>query len=184
MRDGPMSAPRRKFIQRGLVGGALLALAGGGLLAYPTGARARPRGRLLALGPQAFAVLAVVAARMVPEGDPIAIAESVDRTLAYALPEAAQDVERLLLVLDSALVGLLFELKPQPFSRLDPAAQDAVLDGWRDSRVQLRRTGYQALRKLCLAAYYVDSSTWPKLGYSIPAGIQGMAYDDSRMPPQ
>ena len=45
----------------------------------------------------------------------------------------------------------------------------------------MRRIGYQALRKLSLAAYYVEESSWGPLAYQPPRGFNAMAYDDSQV---
>ena len=168
---------RRSFITRGLLGGLLLAGAGGlGLGLWPTRYGWRPRGPLKVLNQRQFAVLAAVAARTVraPGADPQAIAERVDATLAFTTDEAKHDFGQLLLLFENALAGLVLDGRPRPFTRLRPEEQDAVLDAWRDSHMVLRRSGYQALRKLTLAAHYSSPSTWDSCGYAGPPQISGV----------
>jgi hypothetical protein len=71
-------------------------------------------------------------------------------------------------VLESALAGMIFDGRTKPFTRLSPEAQDAVLAHWRDSRLLVRRTGYQVLRKLTCAAHYAQPTSWASVGYPGP----------------
>ncbi len=87
----------------------------------------------------------------------------------------------LLGLFENALPGLLFDGAFFPFTRLSPESQDAVLEHWRDSRLALRRTGYNALRRICLAVAYGDESAWAAMGYPPPpTGLNAIAYDDSK----
>jgi hypothetical protein len=157
-----------------LLGGVLLATAGGlGLVVWPSRIVHRARRPLRVLDERQFAILAAVAARMVtaPGADPIEIAHGVDLTLTFGSLEAQKDFQRLLLLLESALAGLAFDGRGRPFTRLSPEAQDAVLAAWRDSRLVVRRSGYQALRKLTEAAHYASPSSWASVGYPGPPQI-------------
>lgn len=173
---------RRTFLKRGLFGGALLALAGTGLSLVPGKPFGAPLGPLVSLEPKAFQTLAAFAARVVTAKgrDPIAIAQGVDKLLAGATPEARSDINKLLGLFDNALGSFVLDLRVRPFTRLDGAAQDEAIKQWRDSKLAVRRTGYEALRKLCLATYYADESSWGPLGYDPPVGLNKIAYDDSK----
>ena len=174
---------RRAIVQRGLLGGLLLLLGGGtGLALLPSRKVVETVPPLLALTPSRFQVLVAFAARAVPAGaDAVAVALGVDRTLSYGSPEVRQDLDRLLGLFENALPGLLFDGRALPFTRLSPEGQDAVLESWLGSRLALRRTGFQALRKLCLAAYWVEEQGWPGVGYAPPSGLNRYAYDDSKV---
>lgn len=183
--DEPSGADegRRLFLQRGLLGGALLVLGGAATLAGWPGKQfveVAPQA-LRALTPRTFQVVVAIAARVVvdPAADPVAVAHGVDRALAYASPDAREDLRKLLMLFENALPGLL-DFHVLPFTRLDPGAQDAVLARWRDSRIALRRGGYHALRKLCLAAWYATPAAWPAIGYPGPPNFGGLVYDDSK----
>ncbi len=182
--ESKVAAPttsRRRVLKLGLAGGALLLLGGSGLALYPPSrAGGAPTAPLLALDGRAFQVLVAVAARIVTAAgaDPVAIAHGVDRALSYALAETQSDVRALLGLFENALAGFVFDLRLTPFTRLSPSAQDAALESWRTSRLVVRRTGYQALRKLCLASFYVQESSWPELRYAPPSGLNAAAYDD------
>jgi hypothetical protein len=164
---------RRTFLKRGLVGGAVLLLGGGTLALLPTKEVVAPEADLAVLGARAFQVLAAVAKRVVPD--------TVDTLLRRAAPEAQADFNKLLGLFENALPGLLFDGRALPFTQLSPESQDRVLRSWRDSRFALRRSGYHALRRICLATAYADEATWPALGYSPPSGLNAAAYDDSKV---
>ena len=173
---------RRTFIKRGLLGGSLLALGGVGLALYPGRDSALPTEPLRWLEPRPFRALVAFAARVVTAAgrDPIAIAQGVDQLLVAAPVETRSDLNKLLGLLDNALGALLLDGRLTPFSRLDDKAQDHALTQWRDSRLAVRRTGYQALRKLCLATHYAGEASWAALGYAPPTGLNAMAYGDSK----
>jgi hypothetical protein len=101
--------------------------------------------------------------------------------LRRAPPEAQTDFNRLLALFENALPGLLLDGRALPFTRLSAASQDRVLRSWRDSRLALRRSGYHALRTICIATAYADESTWPAIAYAPPSGLNAIAYDDSKI---
>ncbi len=175
---------RRTLLKRGLLGGAVLLLGGGGTLALlPSKSNGAPTEPLLALNASAFNVLVAVAARVVTAkgADPIAIAQGVDKVLSTAVVETRADINNLLGLFENALPAFLFDARVTPFTRLDPDAQDRVLEAWRNSRLIVRRTGYHALRKLCLATWYGSEASWAPIGYAPPSGLNVMAYPDSKM---
>ncbi len=174
---------RRSVLKRGLFGGLLLLLAGGtGLALVPSRDVAPAPGTLLSFSPERFNVLVAFAARVAPPGaDAVAVARGVDLTLSYGLEETRQDIGKLLGLFENALPGLLLDGRALPFTRLSPEGQDAVLESWRTSRLALRRTGFQALRKLCLQAYWIQESSWKAIGYDPPTGLNAAAWDDSKM---
>ncbi len=173
---------RRTFLKRGLIGGGILVLGGGTLAVLPTKELATPSKALVVLSPRSFQVLVAVARRVVPDtADAGAVAQGVDALLERAAPEARADFDKLLGLFENALPGLIFDGRILPFTRLSGASQDAVLRSWRDSRIAIRRNGYHAMRRLCLAVAYADEATWPALGYSPPSGLNAIAYDDSKV---
>src|SRR5262249_13365454 len=86
-------------------------------------------------------------------------------------PESRADLVKLLGLFENALPGLLLDGRALPFTRLDPAAQDRVLEQWRDSRLVLRRSGYHALRRLCLGAYYAAPDACPAVHDGAPPDL-------------
>ena len=156
-----------------MVGGGLLALGGIGLAAWPTNKKYRPTRALKVLNDTEFAILASVAARTVgaPNADPVEITHWADDALITNTPDAQKEFKQLLGLFENALAGLLLDGHIGAFTGLSPEKQDAVLLGWRDSSVAVRRTGYTALRKLTHAAYYANPAHWQQVGYNGPPQI-------------
>lgn len=173
---------RRRFVQRGLFGAAVLLLGGGGLSLYPTRHIASPSKPLRVLDDRGFQVIAAVAARVItaPDADPSALAERIDESLSRVPPEAQADLASLIGLFENALPGLLLDGRATPFTRLDGPAQDRALASWRDSSLVVRRSGYHALRRLCFVAYYGDERAWPGIHYSGPPDVKGFFHDDSK----
>jgi len=180
--DLELTVDRRTFLKRGLFGGALLALGGVGLGLWPGQEIAAPLRSLKILEPKAFQVLVAAATRIVvaPGADPVQIAHTVDESLTYAVPEAKKDFNGLLLLLENALAGLVLDGRPVPFTRVGGEAQDEVLLAWRDSALTVRRCGYHALRKICLAAHWSQEASFASLPYAPPTGLNANAYPDSK----
>lgn len=170
---------RRGLLKRGLLGGALLALGGGSWLALRgTKEASVPPEGLLVLSSREYAVVGALALRLVPlrsgwpSPEDVRVAFNVDRILVRADEGVRRDVKALLALFENALAGFIFAGETAPFTRLSPEAQDARLRGWQESRLALRRTGFEALRALCMAAYYGSPLTWQSLGYlGPPAGF-------------
>lgn len=175
---------RRSVLRRGLVGGALLVLGGGaGLYAFPTKDSASPTRALAVLEPRPFQVLVAIARRVVtvPGADAVAIAHAVDDFLTSGTVEAQADTNKLLMLFENALPGLLFDGRALPFTRLSPESQDDVLRSWRSSRIALRRTGYRVLRNVCLAMHWGMEKSFAAVNYFPPTGLNAAAYDDSKV---
>ena len=51
---------------------------------------------------------------------------------------------------------------------MDAAERDASLRAWRDSRLALRRQGFEALRNLAMLGWYSQDESWPAVGYAGP----------------
>lgn len=175
-----MPLTRRSFLRTGLAGGLLLAVGGAGLALQGTAIR-RPARPLRCLDERSFAVLAAVADRIAPgrDGFPSAselhVAEKVDALLATLDPAMVQEVRQLLGLLENAAVGLLFDGRWRPFTRLPPEEQDEVLRAWQQSRLSIRRTGWAALHGLCSAAYYASPEVHARLGYPGPPDFGNLA---------
>ncbi len=159
----------------------MLLLGSVGLLAFPSGDLARPTRALAVLTPRAFGVLAAIAKRVVTvEGaDAVAIVHGVDDALRFANAQTQGDIVALLMLFENALAGVLFDARFMPFTRLSPQKQDSVLDSWRRSSVDIRRTGYSALKQMCLAAHYINPDNCSSFGYPPPLPYPVVS-DDSK----
>jgi hypothetical protein len=173
--DASHSLSRRALLQRGLVGGALLVAGGAGFLALRGGRRvALPVEGLQVFSEREYAVLDALAHRFIavlpgwPGVEAVGVALAVDRIAQRTEPSVRAELKQLLGLFENALSGFLFGGRTEPFTALDAAEQDRVLEEWRDSRIALRRTGYNVLRTLVLAGYYQSPLTWKSIGFPGP----------------
>ncbi|MBZ4416860.1 hypothetical protein [Myxococcus sp. RHSTA-1-4] len=172
------SLSRRGLLKRGLLGGAVLALGGSGLLATREGlSLPLPPEGLKVLGPREYATLQALARRAFPprqgwpDADTARVAFTADGLLARGDPAVAKEVKQLLGLFENALAGFLVSGRVTPFSRLSPEAQDAAFDEWRDSPLVVLRTGHHALRALVYSAYYMHPAASAATGYFVPEGF-------------
>lgn len=170
-----MNMNRRSFVQKGLLGGALLTLGGGGFLALRRGPMAySPATELKFLSLAEFNVFAAFADRIIPGGEnhvvasALQVAEKADAVMWRAEPGSQAEFKQLLGLFENALPGLLLDGHGRPFTALAPLDQDRVIDRWRRSGITLRRSGYQALKRLACACYYGSPETHAGLGYHGP----------------
>jgi len=166
---------RRDFLQKGLLGGLILAVGGGTwLFTRRTRAQRALEGPFQVLSPEEATVMLAVANRLVPErvGFPrpldVGVPRKVDAILAMAHPATQKEARQLVRLFENALTGLAFEGQLRTFTSSSPEEQDERLRGWAMSRITLRRTGYRALKRLVYAAYYASPETWPVIGYAGP----------------
>ena len=172
---------RRRFLKRGLFGGALLILGGALPFVFRSTRRgSAPRGPLRLLSADEYAVLAAVAARIVPgdgadarwpRAEALDCAGKVDALMATVHPDVGNDFRRLLRLCESGFVGAFTAASPRPFTRASAAEQDARLEAWRRSRLAILRSGYQALKRLADAVYYSSPEIYPLIGYPGPPSV-------------
>lgn len=163
---------RRGFLARSAWVGAALGLGGlacqGGEAGYTA---LLPEGeRPTQLAPREYAVLRAAADRIVPaaSGQPGALALGVpariDRELAFhGLPLRDDMTAALQLVEWWPLIG-----RGSRFTRLDGAAQDAVLASLAASRLAACRTAFQGIKFVTVFFAYTQEPTWPAIGYDGP----------------
>jgi hypothetical protein len=166
------SESRRTFLKKGLLGGALLACAGLGLSLWPT-RRIAPRRPLVMLDELELSIFASIAEAMSPGADAIEIAHRVDALIVAQSATPRHDLGRLLRLLENGLVGALLDARPRPFTRSSIEARAAALRAMRDSRLAVRRSGYQVLRRLVQSARFTDPAAWAEFGYAGPPQLAG-----------
>jgi hypothetical protein len=104
----------------------------------------------------------------VPGPAQIDVAAKADAFLS-PLPQAdGKDLKQLLALFDNALFSFLTGGPPTPFTQMSADQQDAHLRAWQTSRLAIRRTGFQALKRLSCAIYYGSPETFPAAGYPGP----------------
>jgi len=165
---------RRTLLRVGLLGGAVLAAGGIGIGLQSTAPTPLPE-TLQALSPRAYQILVALADTVcpgnggsLPAASEIGVPSSVDTYVATLSPIAQRQIEQALGLLESPLAGLFLEGRIRPFTRLDPAQREAVLEGWRAHRLELLRSAYVALRNLVVTAYYVHPIVHAGIGYPGP----------------
>jgi len=180
---------RRHFLKKTLGGAALLAAAGAVPLALRK-TRLRPvRGPLRFFSAAEYSIFAALAERVLARGPAdvpqelvgvlrsrppapapaeVDVAGKADAFLAPLDAASAKDLKQLLALFDNALFSALTGGPPRPFTRMSPAEQDAHLERWATSRMAVRRTGFQALKRLSAAVYYGSPETYASVGYPGP----------------
>jgi hypothetical protein len=165
---------RRRFLRNTLVGGALLgtaAIVGRHLSGYHLDAAIA--GRLRALSPKEYLILDAIVNRMLaPDRSDAPTASSVGATLFIddyltRLDDGMRSDLRALLHLVEHGSGL-FRFGLSRFTHMRAGEQDATLEDWAQSRLAVRRQGFQALKTLAMLGYWRADSTWPLIGYTGP----------------
>jgi len=124
------------------------------------------------LSPAQMATLQALSNRLIPSGEamPAAaelnVAGGLDQFLMIIDPPVAEQIAQLLDLFDFS--PMIFDFKWGRFTSLPPADQDDVLSSWATSRLEFRRTGFVALKKLSMAVYYSQDAVWKTIGYDGP----------------
>jgi hypothetical protein len=180
---------RRHFLRKTLGGAALLAAAGAVPVALRKTRLRIPPHPLRFFTPAEYSVFAAVADRVLARGaadvpadlagvlrarpaapapETLDVAGKADAFLAPLDAKSAKDLKQLLALFDNALFSLATGGPARPFTRMSPAEQDAHLERWATSRLAVRRTGFQALKRLSAAVYYGSPESYPAVGYPGP----------------
>jgi hypothetical protein len=177
--EDPARVSRRRFVRLG-VGGALL-LGAGGIFAYQTsGYELAPEvaAGLYALSPKEYLVLRAIAARMLRPDEPaegeeaypgpasLDVASAIDVFVARLDDANRTDLKRLIHLVEHGLPITAGETSR--FTRLSGEAQDRVLEAMETSPVGLLRGAFNALKSLCVMAYFASPLTWGPIGYDGP----------------
>ena len=115
-----------------------------------------------------YATVRAAAAALLRGGadiDPASIAQRIDYEL-WAVGGAIEEDMRTVLQLLERLTFLGGRVRR--FSDLDPEERLAYLHTWRDSRFNLRRASYNAVKSFVYFFAYSDPSTWPMTGFPGP----------------
>jgi hypothetical protein len=164
---------RRSLLQLGIVGGALVSLAGAGLGVTRPGLQ---DGRLTAAGREVFAavargVLDGVLPRPWPADALQGQLQRVDAAIA-AFPPAMQNELGQLVTLLASPPGRLMLAGLQPdWPSASTAEIQTMLQRLRVSALPLRQQTFHALRDITNAAYFADAHTWSVIGYPGPRAV-------------
>jgi hypothetical protein len=171
---------RRRFIQAGVAGAALLTLAR--WIDSPLAAAASAHHFLDPRGVRSVtALVPVVLAGALPEDEGprrAAVADVVaafDRAVAGLAIPVQQELGELFSFLHTPPLRLAFAGLWKPLEESTPAQIGEFLVRWRDSRFDLQRASYRALTQLIQAAWYGNNASWAAIGYAGPPAIEGLA---------
>ncbi len=167
------SLSRRRFLKRTALG--IVAL---GFSRYVLAGSVSPdfmassRSSIHFLTPKQFQILESVCDRLIqksegmPGAQELKVAASIDAYLESIDRPVAEQIAQLIDLFE--ISPWLFDFKWARFTSLSPAEQDQVLISWSTSRFDFRRTGFHALKRLSMAAYYGQEATWKAIGYEGP----------------
>ena len=179
---------RRGLFKKTLGGAILLAVAGAVPVALQKTRERAARTPLRFFTPAEYSVFAAAADRILatsplepstelgpPSSRPagplpaeVNVAEKADAFLAPLDPGSAKDLKQLLMLFDNALFSVVMGGPPRPFTQMSPDEQDRHLRSWATSRLAIRRTGFQALKRLAAAIYFGSPETYASVGYPGP----------------
>lgn len=167
---------RRRLLQAGLAGAAALAIAGG--VAWFRGRIERtPR----ALDRDAQEVVRAIVPAMLAGALPAADADraraidetvdAVDRAVAGLPPASRGELAQLFALLSLAVGRRVFAGVPSPWPEASRDEIDTFLVAWQTSAWPLKRSAYDALHQLVIAAWYANPRAWPAVGYPGPPSL-------------
>jgi len=164
---------RRSFLRLGLIGGAVLACAGGAALLL------KPSARDAAASEDTRTILRAVMPALLAgalPSDPGQRTKSIDDGLQRVLvamaglPLATRlELGQLFALLASAPGRWLTGVDHWEGADIDQTA--AFLQRWRTHSFTLFQAGYHGLHDLVLGSYYADRSTWDAIGYPGPPSL-------------
>jgi hypothetical protein len=184
-----MATTRRGLLKKTLGGAVLLAAAGAVPLAMRQTRLIAPKLPLRFFTPGEYSVFAAVADRVLATGPAVLppdlaraaasrpappspsemdVAGKADAFLAPLDEASAKDLKQLLALFDNALFSVAMGGPPRPFTQMSSEEQDRHLRSWATSRLAVRRTGFQALKRLAAAVYFGSPETYPSVGYPGP----------------
>jgi hypothetical protein len=160
---------RRHFLVLGAAGAATLAVAGWWTWIRRPGAPSAEQ--------DAAAIVAAIVPSMLDGALPtgpdrgIAVAETVDnvgRAIAGLPPASRAELAQLFGLLALPAGRRLFAGVPSPWPEASAAEVGAFLDAWQRSGWSLKRSAYDGLHQLVLAAWYGNPRSWGPIGYPGP----------------
>jgi hypothetical protein len=163
---------RRTFLSFGVAGAAALAAAGW----WASLGKRSPNARVL--DAEATRIVAAIVPAMLDGALPTngperasAITQTVagvDRAILALPPAARSELGQLFSLLALAPARRAFAGVASPWEEAGIAEVGAFLDRWRDSGWALKRSAYDALHQLVIAAWYANPRAWPAIGYPGP----------------
>jgi len=167
-----LSPGRRRFLQVGVAGATVLAVAH-----YVDRPRA-PALPLRTLDAASAGLVRAIAACVLagalpanPQSRSMAlgeVTEAFDRAITGLAPAVRDEIRDLLGVLHFAPTRLVLAGMWRPLAETSSEEIGAFLSRWRESRFDLLRAGYQAITQLIQASWYDNPASWGAIGYPGP----------------
>lgn len=164
---------RRRFLKKTSTGLVALSLARVALSNPFTCAQDPvPQGASHFLSSRQFRVLEAICDRIIPSSAEmpgsadLKVPALMDRFLSMMDKPVADQIAELLELFE--ISPLVFDFRLSCFTSLSSSQREEVLRSWANSRFEFRRTGFQALRRLSMAAYYGQEATWKTIEYDGP----------------
>ncbi|HSJ10656.1 MAG TPA: GMC family oxidoreductase N-terminal domain-containing protein, partial [Longimicrobiales bacterium] len=131
------------------------------------------------LPPHARTALDALCRRIIPvafEDASIDIVALVEQRVGTLDAGLQRELRGALHFFDHPVTGMLLSGRPRRFSTLPPAEQDAMLSEWERSSLALRRTVFQALRRIILSTYYSQPSSHAGIGFLGPLHLRAREF--------
>ena len=171
---------RRTFLRQGITGTLLLGFSKNFLAGCAPAVHLSKKFETVkryVLDPGELAILESIADALIPvtsAGEPsvqeIGGASLVDRMLSWRDPHIQDEFKELLMIFESGFIGLFFNGIPRAFTKSSDEEKQEVLGSWATSMLPIRRKGFMAVKRLCMAAYWTDERTWKACHYDGPMG--------------
>ena len=163
---------RRSFLKQTFFGSVVLSSSGFLLPAFEDEMLSPEiSDQLQYFSPKEFLVIQSVAERIVgtasgnSSATDLDAALRADKFLGAADPEIQEQFHQLLTVFNAPFFAFLFDFRFSSFIGMSPEDQDSYLEDWMNSSFAFRRTGFQALKRVCLSMFYTEPRSWPEIGY-------------------
>lgn len=173
---------RRAFLRGGLGGLVLVAL--GTMLPPGCSRYPKPTRPLRFLNAREYAILNIVAARVLGVEDRVGggrdqidVAANIDAVVAEWTPASQAQFRTMLRLFEHGTY--VFDLQRYRFTALDTDQQDRYLAGWMTSTLGARRVVFRALKALVAGGFYQDPRSWQQLGY--PGPWHGRVFAEPRL---
>lgn len=92
--------------------------------------------------------------------------ERIDRELSFWDEREVNDFKQLLALFEHG--PLIFGFSFSRFTELSPESQDRYIAAWEQSRLAVRRAGFQVLKMLSVFFYYTREEAWKQIRYPGP----------------
>lgn len=173
-----VNSDRRRFLQAGIAGSALLFALRWHHAGAATNAPEGSKAGLARLSAEEASVLRriipVMLAGALPddaaarEAAVSEVLQGIDATLEHEPPAVRDEIHELFGLLTLGATRALVAGIWSSWEKASEAEIHGFLAGWRDSRFALLRSAYVGLNNLITAAWYANPASWPRIGYPGP----------------